>query len=81
METRVIQIRGVPGDLHEVLTGAAETEGLSLNRYLLRELRHLAQRAQVVHRNAEIVRETQASVRAHVDRRAILDALREGREE
>lgn len=78
---RVIQIRDVPDDVHDALTVAAEAQGLSLTRFMLRELEHLARRTQAVQANAAVVRQTQAKVRGHVDRDAILDALREGRSE
>lgn len=55
--------------------------GLSLTRYMLRELNQLAQRAQVVHGNAALIRDTQARVQGRVDRDLILTALREGRGE
>ena len=77
--SRVIQIRDVPDDVHEALAEAAAAEGLSLTRYMVRELEHLATRAQVVHANAAVVRETQAKVRGRVDRDTILSALHEGR--
>ena len=76
---RVIQIRDVPDDVHEALAEAAAAEGLSLTRYMVRELEHLARRAQVVHANAAVVRQTQGPVRGHVDRDTILTALHEGR--
>ena len=60
---------------------AAETQRLSLTKYMLRELEHLAKRAQVVHDNAAVIRETQAKVRGHAGRDTILTALREGRGE
>lgn len=76
---RVIQIRDVPDDVHDALAEAAAAEGLSLTRYMLRELEHLAWRAQLVRSNAAVVRQTQARVRGHVDRGSILAALHEGR--
>ena len=76
---RVIQIRDVPDDVHDALVDAAEAQGLSLTRYMLRELEFLAKRAQVVHANAAVIRETQAKVRGRVDRDTILAALHEGR--
>jgi len=78
---RVIQIRDVPDDVHDALRGAAEARGLSLTKYMLHELEHLAKRAQVVHDNAAVVRETQAEVRGRVDRESVLTALLEGRGE
>lgn len=77
--SRVIQIRNVPDDVHDALADAADARGLSLTRYMLFELEHLAKRAQIVHDNAAVVRETQAKVRGHVDRDTILAALHEGR--
>lgn len=78
---RVIQIRDVPDEVHDALVTAAAAQGLSLTKYLLRELDHLAGRAEVVSRNAVIARETQALVQGQVDRRTILEVLREGRGE
>ena len=77
--SKVIQIRDVPDEIHEALAGAAEAQGLSLTKYMLRELEHLATRAQVVHNNAEVIHETQAKVQGDVDRSAILTAIHEGR--
>jgi uncharacterized protein (DUF1778 family) len=76
---RVIQIRDVPDDVHDALTDAAVAQGLSLTRYMLRELQHLARRAQAVDANAAVIRQTQAKVRGRVDRDTILAALHEGR--
>ena len=76
--SKVIQIRAVPDDVHDALTDAAEAQGLSLTRYVLRELEQLARRAQAVQTNAVVIRRTQAEVRGHVDRDTILAALREG---
>lgn len=78
---RVIQIRDVPDDVHDALQKAAQARGLSLTRYMLRELEQLARRAQVVHDNAAVVRETQARVGGGVGRDAILTAVREARGE
>ena len=77
--SRVIQIRDVHDDVHAALADAAEAQGLSLTRYMLRELEHLAKRAQAVHANAAVIRQTQAKVRGHVDRDTILTALHDGR--
>lgn len=79
--SRVIQIRDVPDEVHDALFEAAKSEGLSLTRYMLRELEHLAKRAQMVHNNADVIRETQARVRGRAGRDLILTALREGRGE
>lgn len=79
--TRVIQIRDVPEEVHHALVDAAAAQGLSLTKYMLRELDQLAKRAQVVHSNAAVVRRTQDVVRGRANRETILDALREGRGE
>ncbi|MEZ5236765.1 MAG: antitoxin [Acidimicrobiales bacterium] len=76
---KVLQIRDVPDDVHAALTAAAEAQHLSLAGYVRRELEQLARRAQAVQENAAVVRDTQATVRGRVDRRAILEALHEGR--
>ena len=78
---RVIQIRDVPDDVHEALAGSAEAHGLSMTRYLLGELEHLAKRPQVVRDNAAVIRHTQAKVRGRVDRSAIIAALNERRDD
>jgi hypothetical protein len=75
----VIQIRDVPDEIHDALTSAAGEEGLSLTRYMLRELEQLAARAHAVKNNAAVIRETQARVKGDVDRATILTALHEGR--
>lgn len=77
--SRVIQIRDVPDDVHEALVGAAEARGLSLTRYMLRELEHLARQAQAVRDNAAVIRETQARVGGRVAREPVLTALHQGR--
>ena len=76
---RVIQIRDVPDEVHASLTEAARTQGFSLNRYMLRELEHLAKRSEAVRANAAVIRDTQAKVRGGVDRHTVLAALHEGR--
>lgn len=78
---RVIQIRDVPDEVHKALAKAADAEKLSLNRYVLRELEHLARRAEVVELNARVITETRARVPHKVARENILAALQEGREE
>ncbi len=76
---KVIQIRDVPEEVHKALADAAESEGLSLTKYMLRELEHLATRVQVVHNNSGVIRETQAKVHGRVNRSIILAAIQEGR--
>jgi hypothetical protein len=78
---RVIQIRDVPDEVHEALASAADEQGLSLTKYMLRELEQLARRAQTVKNNAAVIRETQAKVKGDVDRATILAALHEGRDD
>jgi hypothetical protein len=78
---KVIQVRDVPDEVHDALAAEASAQGLSLTRYLLREMGHLARRAQTVRDNASVIRETQAKVGGRVERETILAALREGRGE
>jgi uncharacterized protein (DUF1778 family) len=76
-----MQIRDVPDDVHDALAEAAHAQGLSLTRYMLRELEHLARRAQIVRDNLQVVRRTQARVQGRADRDTILSTLHEGRGE
>lgn len=79
--SKVIQIRDVPDDVHDALVAAAQAQGISLTRYVLRELEHLAKRAHVVHDNAAVIRKTQARVQGKPDRAEILSVLDEGRDD
>jgi hypothetical protein len=79
--SRVIQIRDVPDEVHDALIDAAAAQGLSLTRYMLVELEHLARRSDVVKANAAVIRQTQAEVRGGAERDTILAVLREGRGE
>lgn len=77
--SKTIQIRDVPDDVHDALAEDATAQGLSLTRYLQRELQHLAGRTQSVRANAAVVRDTQAKVNGRVDREMIHAVLAEGR--
>lgn len=66
--------------MHRALVEAAEAEGLSLTRYLHKELHHIAGRAEAVRSNAEVIRRTRAQIRTRVDRDEILAVLDEGRD-
>jgi len=77
--SKVIQIRDVPDEVRDALAEAAAAEGLSLARYVRRELEHLAARAQRVRDNAVVVRQAQTKVGGGVDRETILSTLHEGR--
>ncbi|MGV0700242.1 hypothetical protein [Mycolicibacter sinensis] len=79
--SKVMQIRDVPDEVHAALVEAAAAQGLSLTRYLQRELEHLAKRAQVVRHNAAVIRRTQRAVEGRADRDTILSVLHEGRGE
>lgn len=75
---KVIQIRGVPDDVHEALAKSARAEGLSLTKYLLRELEHLSRLPQVARDNTAAIRRTQEKVRGRADHNEILSVLHEG---
>lgn len=77
--SKVLQIRDVPDDVHDALAEAARARGLSLTRYMLHELEHLAKRAQVVHDNADVIRRTQSQVQGQPGRDTIMSVLHEGR--
>lgn len=77
--SKVMHIRDVPDEVHNALAEAAEAQGLSLTRYVRRELEHLAKRTQVVQDNAAVIRRTQARVQGRPDRDTILSVLHEGR--
>lgn len=79
--SKVIQIRDVPDQVHATLVEAATAEGLSLTGYLQRELTGLARRAAIVQHNMDVVHAAQASIAVQLDRRTILAAIEEGREE
>ncbi len=78
---KVVQIRDVPDEVHNALAEAAQAQGLSLTKYVLRELEHLAQRPQVVRHNATTIRQTQQKVQGRPGREMILAVLHEGRGE
>ncbi|TFV64792.1 hypothetical protein E4P41_00725 [Geodermatophilus sp. DF01-2] len=79
--SRVIQIRGVPDDLHEALREAAEARGQSLTKFALAALEQAARRHRSVQHNAEVIRRAQAEIASGVSREEILAALHEGRRE
>ena len=76
-----MQIRDVPDDVHDALAASARAEGLSLTRYMLRELEHLARVPQVARDNTAAIRRTQQKVQGQADRKVILSVLHEGRGE
>lgn len=79
--SEVVHIRGIPDEIHDALVEAARARGLSLTRYLQRELEHIAKRSQVVQHNAGVIRRAQADVQGKAARETILSVLHEGREE
>lgn len=76
---KVIQIREVPDEVHNALAESARAEGLSLTKYMLRELEHLARLPQIARDNRTAIRRTQEKVQGTADRSTILSALDEGR--
>lgn len=73
----VIQIRDVPEEIHRELTRQAQTAGLSLNRYLLQEIRQLALRG----RNAEVLQRARSRRGPRLTREQIVETMREVRGE
>lgn len=78
---KVMHIRDVPDDVHDALVQAAQAKGLSLTKYVQRELAHIAKRDEVVRHNAGVIRQTQANVEGRSDRDTILSVLHQGRDE
>ena len=73
---KVIQVRGVPDDVHAELRKRAVEAGMSLSDYVLDELRRVAQRS----RNAEVL--LRAALRpGGASHEAIVEAVRGGRDE
>lgn len=78
---KVIHIRDVPDDVHAALTAAAEARGLSLTKYLQRELEQVARADFVVRHNLQVIREVQSKMPPTMDRDLTLELLHEGRRE
>ncbi|MGC1206889.1 MAG: hypothetical protein WA880_02920 [Ornithinimicrobium sp.] len=79
--SKVMQIRDVPDEVHDALAQTAKAQGVSLTKYVLRELEHLAARPQIVRENAASIRRTQQRVKGRPEREMILAVLHEGRGE
>jgi len=79
--SRVLQVRGLPDDVHDALQREAAARGQSLTRFVLTELEQLAGRAEVTRANAAEIKRIQAEVGAPTGRAEILTAIREGRGE
>lgn len=77
----VIQVRDVPDGVRDTLAELAATEGLSLSRYVRRELERIALFGNSAEYNLEVVRQTRERVGGSVSRQAILAALHDGRED
>lgn len=78
---KVIHIRDVPDDVHAALTEAAEARGLSLTKYVRRELQEVANRDHVLQHNLAVIREVQSKMPRNIDPALILELLHEGRGE
>lgn len=80
--SKVIQIRGVPDEVHRRLVEAAEEEGQSLTGYLSDELRKIADRRDAVRHNREVIAKLRAEFGApRLSRDEVLRVLDEGRAE
>jgi hypothetical protein len=62
--SKVIQVRGVPDDVHAKLAEAAERAGKSLTAYLAEELALVAARADLVWHNREVILAGQRAIHA-----------------
>lgn len=80
--TKVIQIRGVPDDVHRRLVEAAESEGKSLTSYLNDELELLARRVDLVWHNRQVILAARAEFGApHLSSAEVAAVVNEGRDE
>jgi hypothetical protein len=81
---KIIQLRDVPAEVHDALTREAEAAGLSLNRYVIRELANIAKRSEQVHHNRVLLEAAQKRISAldpsAANPQATMAALRELRE-
>lgn len=75
----MIQIRGLSDEVHEALVRAADAQGMSLTRYVRRELEAVAARAETARHNATVISATRSAVGTTVSRDDILAALDEER--
>jgi hypothetical protein len=74
--SKVIQVRGVPDDVHARLVRQAEGAGTSLNQYVLRELEAAAGRS----KNAEIFARWAKQPGPRLTTREIVETIREDRD-
>jgi antitoxin FitA len=68
----MVQVRDVPDEIHAELVAQAERAGMSLNRFLLNELRQIARRS----RNAEVFRRARARPGPRLSRESIVAEIR-----
>ncbi len=78
---KVIQIRDVSDDVHDALVAQAEVRGLSLTKFLLGELEHLARRPEAAAHNERVIREVQKKIKSKVTNEDVVEAIRAGRGE
>lgn len=72
----IVQVRGVPDDVHDTLKRQAETAGMSLNRFLLAEFEAITRRS----RNAAIFDRARTRGGRRLGREQIVEELRDLRE-
>ena len=77
----MIQIRGVPDEVHRKLVEAAEADGKSLTTYLNDELALIASRVDLVWHNHQMILAGQAAIGGKPSHGDALKALHEGRAE
>lgn len=79
---KVIQIRGVPDEVHAKLVEAAERAGQSLTAFLAGELEMIAARADLVWHNREVIIAGRAKYGApHAEAGHTAEVVRKGRAE
>lgn len=79
---KVIQVRGVPDDVHAKLVDAAKRAGKSLTEFVNDELADVAHRVDPVEHNRRVIEKLRAEIGViDIPAEETLRALHEGREE
>jgi len=75
--SRMIQLRNVPDDLHQLLKARAAMEGMTLSDYLIAEVRRLAERPTPRDMRERLMKRT--PVTPEVSPAELIRAMRDGR--
>jgi hypothetical protein len=79
--SKVIQVRGIPDDVHAKLMEGAERAGKSLTAYLTDELELVARRSDLAWHNRDVILAGQRAIRAQPSNGRGAEAVRGSRDE